>query len=115
MKTLKIILGILAFGFSVLAIAQEQKTDSILKNKTNILDMQSNVLTQVFGSKLDGNADGKTIGYIELIEQSELSNEQKTEYKNLYYLIAQELTQKQKDSLGKAIEQKIIEAKETNN
>ncbi|MGB1210527.1 MAG: hypothetical protein ACPG41_03835 [Lacinutrix venerupis] len=113
MKTLKIILAILAFAFSVFAIAQEKKADSTLVKKNNLLDMGANVISQVFGSNLDGNTDGKTIGYLELLEKSDLSEAEKTEYKNLYHIQAKDLTQKQKDSLGKAIEKRILEAKET--
>ena len=111
MKLLKLILALLAFCFTIIAIAQEKKTDSTIIKKNNLLDMQTNVLTSVFGSNLDGNIDGRSIGYLELLEKSELSEAQKTEFKNLYYLQVKKLTQKQKDSLGKATERKIIETK----
>ncbi|WP_452225316.1 hypothetical protein [Lacinutrix chionoecetis] len=113
MKALKILLALLVLSFTNAAMAQVQKTDSTQAKKDNFLDMGSNVLSQVFGSNLDGNVDGKTIGYLELLENSDLSEAEKTEYKNLYYLQAKQLSQKQKDSLGKVIEQKISEAKRT--
>ena len=43
-----------------------------------------------------------------------MPTEQKAEYKNWYYLQSKDLTEKQKDSLGKAIEKKIMEAKKDN-
>jgi len=90
-----------------------KKTDSTTIKKNNLLDMQTNILTSMFGSNLDGNVDGKSIGYLELLKKSNLPEDQKTEYKNFYYLQAKDLTQKQKDSLSKVIEQKILEAKKT--
>ena len=42
----------------------------------------------------------------------DLPENQKQEYRNLYYLQAKDLTQKQKDSLGNAIGKKIKEAKQ---
>ncbi|MBG6128792.1 hypothetical protein IWQ47_000516 [Aquimarina sp. EL_43] len=73
--------------------------------------MQTNLLSGVFGENLDGKSNGKTINFLELLEKMDIPAEQKLEYKNMYYLQAKELTQKQKDSLGSAIEKKIIEAK----
>ena len=115
MNTLKLLLVLLAFSFSTTLIAQEKKTDSTTIKKHNLLDMQTNILTSVFGENLDGNTTGKSIGYLELLEKTDLSEAQKTEFKNLYYLQAKNLTQKQKDSIGKAIERKIIEAQNTSN
>jgi len=113
MRTIKLVYLIL-LGFSSTVMAQEKKTDSTTLKKDNLLDMQTNILTSVFGENLDGNNTGKSIGYLELLEKSDLSQAQKKEYKNLYYLQAKALTQKQKDSLGKEIERKILEAKRTN-
>lgn len=102
-----------------LFIAQWAKAQSIDTSKTrkktvkkdNLLDMQTNLLSGVFGENLDGKSNGKTINFLELLEKMDIPAEQKLEYKNMYYLQAKELTQKQKDSLGSAIEKKIIEAK----
>ena len=110
MKTFKLLLGILSICFSTITMAQEKKTDSTTVKNNNLLDMQTKTLSKLFGSNLDGNTDGKTIGYLELIEKSSLSEAQKTEYRNLYHLQAKELTEKQKDSLGKVISKKINEA-----
>ncbi|WP_271782844.1 hypothetical protein [Aquimarina algiphila] len=113
MKTIQIlVLGIVFFTIQ-LTNAQQTSTTKTEKNnlkQDNLLDMQTNVLSSLFGENLDGKTNGKTIGFLELLEKTDLSAEQKLEYKNMYYLQAKELTQKQKDSLGKAIEKKILEA-----
>jgi len=115
MKTLKLIFTILMVLITSNTImAQEKKTDTTSIKKDNLMDMQTNILTSMLGSNLDGNVDGKSIGYLELLEKSDLTEAQKTEYKNLYYLQAKDLTKKQEDSLCKVIEKKILEAKKTN-
>ncbi|WP_397363547.1 hypothetical protein [Olleya sp. R77988] len=115
MKTIKTLTLIWIICFATLCQAQTKQTttDSTNVKPDNFLDMGAEVITQVFGTELDGNATGKTLSYLELLNQSDLPEDQKTEIKNLYYLQAQELTEKQKDSLGKAIEKQILEAKQT--
>ena len=115
MKTKHFILIILAFSISSLVEAQNQdavKADKSTAKTDNLLDMQTNVLTSVFGENLDGNSQGKSTGYLELLDKMEISQEQKTEMTNIYYLQAKELNQKTKDSLGKALEQKMMEAQQ---
>ncbi|WP_062053496.1 hypothetical protein [Aquimarina longa] len=114
MKTIPILAIIIAFFTLQLTTAQNSDTNTTGKNtvkKDNFLDMQTNTLSSIFGENLDGKSNGKTIGFLELLEKMDISAEQKVEYKNMYYLQAKELTQKQKDSLGKAIEKKILEAR----
>ncbi|MAX71149.1 MAG: hypothetical protein CMC76_08625 [Flavobacteriaceae bacterium] len=89
------------------------KVDSVKVDKNNFADLQSKTITGIFGENLDGKSTGKKLGFLELLEKMDLSPEQKLEYKNMYYAQAKELTQKQKDSLGKAIEKKILEVKAT--
>lgn len=104
---------IMVFCFTGAVIAQIKTADSTKVDSNIFLDLGAQTLSQVFGEDLDGNATGKTIGFLEMLNKSELPQNQKAEYKNLYYLHAKELTQKQKDSLGKAFEKKILEAKTT--
>jgi len=124
MKTFKITLILLVFSISGFAQTKKKdtikpktdiiKTDSTTVKKDNFLDMGAGTLTQIFGENLDGKSTGKKLSFLELLEKMELPAEQKAEYKNQYYLQAKDLTEKQKDSLGKAIQKKIVEAKKDN-
>jgi len=103
-------------------ITEKDKTENTSKSQivkptknNNFLDMQTNVLTGILGENLDGKTTGKSIGFLELLEKTELPENQKLEYRNQYYLLSKELTQRDKDSLGRAFEQKIIEAKNNPN
>ncbi|WP_106792554.1 hypothetical protein [Aquimarina sp. Aq78] len=112
MKSLQLL--IIALFITQWANAQSIDTSKTSKKnvkKENLLDMKANLLSGVFGENLDGKSNGKTISFLELLEKMDIPAEQKLEYKNMYYLQAKKLTQKQKDSLGLAIEKKIVEAK----
>ncbi|WP_054852734.1 hypothetical protein [Olleya sp. ITB9] len=113
MKTLQLsIIALLTFTINSQAQNNQTKTkDSTTINSNNFLDKGTETLTSIFGENLDGNSTGKTLGYIELLEKSDLPEKQKIELKNQYYLLAKDLTQKQKDSLGQAIGKQIKEAK----
>ena len=114
-KTL-IITSIISFSFNLQAQAKSIKKVTVkVKKKDNLLEMQANILTDIFGSNLDGKRDGKKLNYLQLLEKSELTDAQKKEYRNWYYLQSKNLTQKQKDSLGNVMRKKISEAKKTNN
>ncbi len=76
--------------------------------------MGSGTLGQIFGENLDGKSKNKKLSFLELLEKMDMPANQKAEYKNWYFLQAKDLTEKQKDSLGKAIEKKIMEAKRDN-
>lgn len=102
-----VITFILLACFSTITYAQN---DSLVVKTDNLLDMQSKTLTKIFGTELDGNSNGESIGYLELLNNSNLPTEQKQEYKNLYYLQTEKLTQRQKDSLAQNLKQKIQEA-----
>ncbi len=113
-QTLIIVLAI-CFSFKAQAQANSIKKDTVkVKKKDNLLDMQANVLTDIFGSNLDGNRDEKKLNYLQLLEKSRLTETQKKEYRNWYYLQSKNLTQKQKDSLSNTMRKKILEAKKTN-
>ncbi|WP_158849452.1 hypothetical protein [Algibacter sp. L1A34] len=111
MKRLQKLLIVFTISASAISQAQEKKTDSTQVNKSNYLDMGAGTLTDIFGSNLDGNKDGKKLSFLEMVDKMDLPAEQKTEYKNLYYLQSKNLTEKQKDSLGKVMSKKIKEAK----
>lgn len=111
MKLLQVLLIGLIISTASIAQAQEKKTDSIKVKNSNYLDMGAGTLTDIFGSNLDGNKDGKKLSFLEMVDKMDLPAEQKTEYKNLYYLQSKNLTEKQKDSLGKVMSKKIKEAK----
>ncbi len=113
MKTKHTLMIIIALSFTCISNAQNQEVSTSEKStikSDNLLDKQTNVLTSVFGEDLDGKSEGKSIGYLELINKMDISPEQKVEMTNIYYLQAKELSQKTKDSLGKTIEQKKLEA-----
>lgn len=119
-KTLQILLLVLAIGISQTAQAQskektKEKDSTKAKNEVqadNFMDLFASTLGQTFGENLDGKSTGKKLSYIELLEKAEIPAAQKAEYKNWYYLhLKKDLTQKQKDSLGKALEKKINETK----
>lgn len=107
----------LMFVICITNSMQAQITDSTKTAKDttkteNLMDMQAKFLTSTFGENLDGNPTRKPLSFLELLDSVNLPPEQKSEYVNWYYLHANELTQKQKDSLGKAMKKKITEAKE---
>lgn len=111
MKLLQRLLIVLTISTISITQAQEKKNDPPKVDKNNYLDMGAGTLTDIFGSNLDGNKDGKKLSFLQMVEKMDLSAKQKKEYKNLYYLQAKNLTKKQKDSLGNAISKKIKEAK----
>lgn len=127
MKTLHIILIILAISVVNTSTAQTKKepvksdstksnstkTDSTKVKKDNFLDLGAGTLSDIFGENLDGKSNGKKLSFLELLAKMDMPAEQKAEYKNWYYLQAKNLTEQQKDSLGKAIEKKIKEAQTT--
>jgi hypothetical protein len=124
MKTVKILVVILVFSANCFSQTKQKEvikttkdtivTDTTKVKKNNLLDMQSEFLTSTFGENLDGKSNGKKISFLELLDQMDMPAEQKAEYRNWFYLQAKDLTEKQKDSLGKAIEIKIKEAQVNN-
>lgn len=124
MKTIAITFILLVFGITSFAQAQNKETvkakqnstiaDSTKVKKDNFLDMGAGTLGQIFGENLDGKSKNKNMSFLDLLDKMDLPAEQKVEYRNQYYLQAKDLTEKQKDSLGKAIEKKILVAKKDN-
>ena len=117
-KTLHALLVILTISFANTSMAQTKKvptkTDTTKVKKDNFLDLGAGTLGGIFGENLDGQSKNKKLSFLELLEKMDVPTEQKAEYKNWYYLQSKNLTEKQKDSLGKAIEKKIIEAQKDN-
>tara|TARA_R110002049_G_scaffold122467_3_gene277335 strand:+ start:7105 stop:7503 length:399 start_codon:yes stop_codon:yes gene_type:complete len=117
-KLLQLLLFFLAIAISTTSMAQikkdSTKTEKKPVQKDNFLDMGSGTLGQIFGENLDGKSKNKKLSFLELLEKMDMPADQKAEYKNWYFLQAKDLTEKQKDSLGKAIEKKIMEAKRDN-
>ncbi|WP_422859478.1 hypothetical protein ACOKFD_00620 [Flagellimonas sp. S174] len=120
MKTPQILLIMLSLCIS--NVTQAQKNESTKKDSTeaktevksdNFMDLAAGTLTQIFGEDLDGNSTGNSLSFLEFIEKMDLPKEQKEEYKNWYYIQTKDLTQKQKDSLGNALKEKMIEAQKT--
>ena len=110
-----------AIAISTPSMAQTKKDSTKIEKKAeqkdNFLDMGAGTLGQIFGENLDGQSKNKKLSFLELLEKIDMPAEQKAEYRNQYYLQAKDFTEKQKDSLGKAIEIKIKEAqlKDTKN
>ncbi|WAC03459.1 hypothetical protein N7U66_08210 [Lacinutrix neustonica] len=50
-------------------------------SKDNFLDMGAEILTQTFGTNLGGNATGEKTGFLEMLNKTDLTEEQKTEYR----------------------------------
>lgn len=99
-------------SFSQTEEKKEEKKQETKKTTDNYMDLQTKSMTKIFGSDLSGNPDGKSIGYLELLEQLDLPPEQKTKLRNQYYLQSKTLTQKQKDSLGQAFAKQLKEAQQ---
>jgi len=124
MKTTIITVIILVFSSPCFAQTQQKdtnktkkdpiKTDTTKIKKDNFLDLGAGTLTQIFGENMDGKTNGKKLSFLEFLDKMDLPAAQKAEYKNWYFLQAKDLTEKQKDSLGLAIQKKILEAKKAN-
>ncbi len=114
MKTLQILVIILIISIINTCYAQTPKdtikTNTLKVKKENFMDMGAETLTQIFGENLDGKQTGKKLSFLELLNKMDMPIEQKEEYRNWYYLQSKDLTEKQKDSLSKALEKKILEA-----
>jgi len=117
MKTVQILSIITCFLMALAVGAQTNKTvekekDTLVKKQNNMMDMLSKTLTGVFGENMDGKSKGldKGIGYLALLEKSDLSQKQKEEYSNWYYLQSKKMTRTQKDSLNIELSKKIVEA-----
>ncbi|MEO0903039.1 MAG: hypothetical protein AAFY00_13940 [Bacteroidota bacterium] len=119
MKT-KLIIVVIALLFCSAGVnAQSEKDkaskDSIAKKQDNFMDLTSKTLTGIFGESLGGNSGGLTkgIGFLELLEKTGFSEQEKEEYRKIYLAQSKDLTKMQKDSLDRAFFQKIIEKEQT--
>lgn len=123
MKTLQILFVMLGVCMSNSSYSQSlgdlmgttPKNDTIRRNdsinKNNLLDMQTNLFTQLFGEDLDGNATGNSIGFLELLEKLDMPADEKQHYREMYLIQAKNYNERQKDSLARAFGRKILEAR----
>ncbi len=108
MKTLATIL-IICSSQIIIAQKTQEKDSSFIRN--NIMDTQATIITKIFGSNLDGNPDGTSLNFSELIEKSDASPELKKHAKETYFVQSKNLTEKQKDSLDTALGKQIMNAR----
>ena len=114
MKIVKLIIGVLFLLVTQSSFAQ-QKTEKKTESKNdNLMDMMSESMTGMLGTELTGTPEGESIGFLELLQKSDLPEEQKKEYAQWYYLQSKNLTKKQKDSLALSLEKKLKETKPDN-
>ena len=118
MKTNKKFLVILGLLLSISLTAQTKKDkikkkDSTKFEQKNLMDMQANVLTGIFGKNLDGKNTGfnNAIDFLELLEKTDFSAEEKRKYKNYYLLQSKNMNQKEKDSLNKIMIKTLLKSK----
>lgn len=79
----------------------------------NLLDEQTKILSQVFtlgGAKSDDNQFAGTTNYLELIEKTEMSEEQKKELREIYKLYDLSLDPKKKVEFETKVNKKLKEA-----
>lgn len=90
----------------------EAKTSDTTK-QMNLLDEQTKILSQVFtlgGAKFDDNPFAGTTNYLELIEKTEMSEEQKKELREIYKLYDLSLDPKKKVEFETKVNKKLKEA-----
>lgn len=118
MKTLQILFVMLVFCISNIVQAQaknETKEDKTQKKETNLMDEQSKLFGNLFGD-MDEDIDGtknpfKDVkSYQELLNQSNMDIETKSQLMTMYELYDQSLDPKQKDSLRISLEKIISES-----
>ena len=68
MKLLKLILALLVFGFTILVIAQENKTDYRIVKKDIFSNQRSNIPTCILIPNLNNNENIKPIDYLEFLK-----------------------------------------------
>lgn len=101
-----------AIGQKEKSSATKKKKDTVQKQQDNFMDMLSGTLTGTFGENLDGNTMGlgKGIGFLELLEKTNLTPKEKAEYRMVYLTQSKELPKEKRDSLGSALFKKMMEA-----
>lgn len=112
MKTCKTALSVLLIFWCLCSFGQETKANKREQSydSENLMDMQANFLTDLFGSDLSGTPDGQRLGYLEMLENSDLPEKEKQGLRRMYYLQSGHLTQKQKDSFSLALHKKMQKA-----
>ena len=83
-----------------------------LPTSDNLADMQLEVLKPMMqaADEDDGIDWENTDNYLELLEQLELTEEEKAELRTMYFMQRTDLTQAEKDSIGRIISERIQNA-----
>jgi len=90
-----------------------QNTDKQNKTKEeniNLLDVQADLFTDLFGDDLNGNHTGEVNGYLDLIEKMDASEEQKQDLREQYKIYSLSLDPTKKDSLKLLFNKRLQEA-----
>ncbi len=92
MKKLKLVLLMLSFSLFAVTLAQaqtkgaEKKKPPTTIDATNLLDAQTDLYKNFMGDSLPSGKDPKSInGFLELLEESDLSAEEKKQARDFYY------------------------------
>ncbi|MEM9361404.1 MAG: hypothetical protein AAGA43_02165 [Bacteroidota bacterium] len=114
-KLLLFVLCFIGIFYSGNAQKKESKKDSVAEKQDNFMDLTSKTLTGIFGESLGGDSGGLTkgIGFLELLEKTGFSEQEKEEYRKIYLAQSKDLTKMQKDSLDRTFFQKIMEKEQT--
>ena len=111
--------GLILFFFVAISItsfaqgAQEPTpANNNLPTSDNLADMQLEVLKPMMqaADEDDGIDWENTDNYLELLEQLELTEEEKAELRTMYFMQRTDLTQAEKDSIGRIISERIQNA-----
>ncbi len=116
MKTLTTLLIIFITSFSTICLAQtdQEKSKGDTLKPMNMLDAQTQMYGQIFDLSGAGehNPLGGASNYLELIEQMDLSEDQKEKLREQYKQYDRSLDSKKKDSLKSDIDNSLMEATE---
>ncbi len=116
MKTLTTLLIISITSFSAISQAQtdQEKSKGDTLKPMNLLDAQTKMYGQIFDLSGAGehNPMGGASNYLELIEQMDMSEEQKEKLREQYKQYDRSLDSKKKDSLKSDSDNSLMEATE---
>ncbi len=104
MKKLKLVLLMLSLFAVTFAQAQtkkaEKKTPPTTIDATNLLDVQTDLYKNYMGDSLSSGKDPKSInGFLELLEESDLSAEEKKQARDFYHEYTANPSDQKLDSL----------------
>lgn len=106
MKKLKSVFLMLSLSLFAITFAQaqtkgaEKKTPPTTIDATNLLDAQTDLYKNYMGDSLPSGKDPKSInGFLELLEESDLSTEEKKQARDFYHNYTANPTDQKLDSL----------------